>query len=59
MNWGSLDSFLAMGGYGFYVWGSYALSAIVLIAEITVLRRRHRTLRRGASPSAQQPDSNP
>ena len=25
MNWGSLSEFLAMGGYGLYVWGSYGV----------------------------------
>ncbi len=27
-----MSKFLAMGGYGAYVWPSYALSAIVLVA---------------------------
>ena len=43
MNWGSLDAFLAMGGYGFYVWGSYAVTAVLLAVEVILLRRRHRT----------------
>ena len=44
MNWGSFDAFLHMGGYGLYVWGSYAVTALCLIAELWVLARRKRTL---------------
>jgi heme exporter protein D len=57
MNWGSLDQFLAMGGYATYVWGSYIVSAVVLAVEVVLLRRRHRTLRAGAGRSPQQPDT--
>lgn len=44
MNWGSLDNFLHMGGYGLYVWGSYAVTALCLVAEIWILAQRKRTL---------------
>ena len=43
MNWGSLDNFFAMGGYGFYVWGSYAVTAALIIAEVYLLKVRTRT----------------
>ena len=33
MNWNSLGEFLAMGGYGLYVWGSFGMCALVLAAE--------------------------
>jgi len=42
MQWGSLENFLAMGGYGFYVWGSYVVCAAVIAAEIWALRHRRR-----------------
>jgi heme exporter protein D len=42
MNWGSWQNFLAMGGYGLYVWGSYGVTLIVLIAEIVALITRRR-----------------
>jgi heme exporter protein D len=46
MNWNSLDAFLAMGGYGLYVWGSYLVTAAGLAIEIALLiARRRRTLR--------------
>lgn len=42
MNWQSWSEFLAMGGYALYVWGSYAVTVVVLVAEIVVLiMRRH------------------
>lgn len=42
MNWGSWQNFLAMGGYGLYVWGSYAVTLVVLVAEIVALIARRR-----------------
>jgi len=42
MNWQSWSQFLAMGGYGLYVWGSYAVTAVVLVAEIVALVMRRR-----------------
>ena len=42
MNWHSWSEFLAMGGYGLYVWGSYGVTLVVLAVEIVelVMRRR-------------------
>jgi heme exporter protein D len=40
MNWGSLDAFLAMGGYGFYVWGSYGVTALCILLEIVSLKSK-------------------
>ena len=46
MNWGSFDAFVAMGGYGLYVWGSYLVTTAGLAIEIALLAaRRRRTLR--------------
>ena len=42
MNWGSWQNFLAMGGYGVYVWGSYVVTLVVLVAEIVALVMRRR-----------------
>ena len=42
MNWGSWQNFLAMGGYGLYVWGSHAVTLVVLAAEIAALVMRRR-----------------
>lgn len=42
MNWGGWSEFWAMGGYGFYVWGSYAVTVAALAIEVLLLRRRAR-----------------
>ena len=37
--------FLSMGGYAFYVWSAYGITAVVLIASILApLRQRRRLL---------------
>ena len=46
MSWGGPAEFFAMGGYAFYVWGAYAVTALLLAAEQWLLARRRRTLRR-------------
>lgn len=40
MIWGSAAEFFAMGGYGFYVWGSFGATALFMIAEPMLIRRR-------------------
>ena len=46
MNWGSADNFFAMGGYGLYVWGSYGVTAVLMLVEpLLAVRRRRRALR--------------
>ena len=45
MQWGSVSEFFAMGGYGLYVWGAYAIAGVVIAIELFTLLRRGRTLR--------------
>jgi len=35
-----MADFFAMGGYGFYVWGSYGATALLIIIEVIMLMRR-------------------
>jgi len=42
MNWESLSEFLHMGGYAWYVWGSFGLTFLFLLVEVVVLRGRRR-----------------
>ena len=42
----SLSEFFSMGGYGFYVWGSYLTALILLAGEPILLKRRNRSLRK-------------
>jgi len=54
MQWSSAAEFFAMGGYGLYVWGAYAVTAAVIAAELVALVRRGRTLRDRAGRSPHQ-----
>lgn len=45
MHWQSLNEFLNMGGYGLYVWGSFGVCAVAMIAEpLLVCHRRRQAL---------------
>ena len=48
MKWTSLGEFLAMGGYGTFVWGSYAVTALVVVVELVLVAGRHRAARAAA-----------
>ena len=37
-----MSEFLAMGGYGFYVWGSYGVTFALLALEVVLLMKRKR-----------------
>ncbi|MES2889184.1 MAG: heme exporter protein CcmD [Pseudomonadota bacterium] len=50
--WSSAAEFWAMGGQGAYVWGSFAVTALALVAEVVVLRRRRRAVRRQIEAAA-------
>ncbi len=39
MMWESWSAFWAMGGRGFFVWGSYGALAAAVIAELVALKR--------------------
>jgi heme exporter protein CcmD len=41
----NVTEFLSMGGYGFYVWGSYLVTALALVIEVRlVIGRRRRAI---------------
>ena len=44
MTWTSWSAFAAMGGYGLYVWGSFAVTALVIAGEIWSVAARRRAL---------------
>ena len=39
----SFSDFLAMGGYGVYVWGSFGVTALIMIIEPIMVARNRRT----------------
>ncbi len=42
MQWGSVENFFEMGGYGFYVWTSYGVCLAVIAADIIGARMRRK-----------------
>jgi heme exporter protein D len=46
MIWNSAAEFFAMGGYGLYVWGAYAVTLGCMAVEPVLARNRHRAARR-------------
>jgi heme exporter protein D len=45
MHWNSLADFFAMGGHGLYVWGSFGVTALVMLLETWLTLRRQRAIR--------------
>lgn len=45
MNWTSWADFVAMGGYGLYVWGAFGACAAAIAAEVVSLGARRRALK--------------
>ncbi len=49
MIWNSWGSFWSMGGYGLYVWGSYAVCVAFIALEALMASRRFARAREQAS----------
>ena len=49
-----MSEFLHMGGYAFYVWTSYALGAVVLVANVVAPMLRRRQLEREIAGAARR-----
>lgn len=54
MMFNNFAEFLAMGGYAFYVWGSYGLTLIVLLANIIIPIWQRKQLLRSLSLKQQR-----
>ena len=54
MNWTSLSDFLSMHDMGLYVWGSYLVTAALMLSEPWFARRRRREALRLAAPSSSE-----
>ena len=47
IHWNSFSEFVALGGYGFYVWGSFGATVLIMTIEpIVVARNRKNTIAR-------------
>ena len=44
MQWHSVSEFFAMGGYAFYGWGSFGITALVMAIEMGLIRAKRREL---------------
>ena len=53
MNWPDLS----MGGYGFFVWGSYIFALILIVWEVVSLKQRQKTLKQQQEAQKQQRSS--
>ena len=50
---------LSMGGYGFYVWGSYVVSLILIVWEVVSLKQRKKALTQQQQQQSSRPVSTP
>ena len=55
MSWNSVSEFFAMGGYGLYVWGAYAVTLACMAIEPVLARKRHRDARRALTAEGGAP----
>jgi heme exporter protein D len=53
MQWLSVADFFHMGGYAFYVWGSFGLTAVVVAVEIWQVRAKRREILRNLSSDSE------
>ena len=56
MSW---SEFFSMGGYAFYVWGSYAIALLALGGEVLLLRQRRKALQARVGDSFRSQISDP
>lgn len=52
-----MRAFFSMGGYGFYVWGSYALALAVVVGQAIAARVRLRRLERAVGTGVDSDES--
>ena len=43
IHWNSFGEFIAMGGYGLYVWGSFGATVLIMAIEPIVVSRNRKT----------------
>lgn len=40
----TLSEFFAMNGYGFYVWSSFGMTALLMLGELIMVKKQSRTI---------------
>ncbi len=56
MQWGSVGEFIAMGGYGGYVWGAFGVTFVLMAGEVITVVKGHREALKRARLFARQGD---
>ncbi|HEX5374282.1 MAG TPA: heme exporter protein CcmD [Aquabacterium sp.] len=51
MQWQSVSEFVAMDGYGLYIWGAYGVTLVCMVVEPWLVGRRRRAAWRDAAQS--------
>ena len=54
----SITEFFHAGGYGFYIWGSFGMTALLMGSEIIAVRRNHKTIVRRLSRMVRMSNEN-
>ena len=54
MSW---SEFFSMGGYAFYVWGSYAIALVALGGEVLLLRQRKKAVQARLNSNSRSTES--
>ncbi len=54
MHWHSVNEFLAMGGYAFYVWGSFGITFGCMAIELLLLNGRRQKIAQAVKQEAFQ-----
>ena len=57
VQWASAADFFHMGGYGLYVWGTFSVCLLLMVAEPLLARRRGRQALRDAAQAEVWKDS--
>ncbi|MBC7755907.1 MAG: heme exporter protein CcmD [Bdellovibrio sp.] len=52
MQWHSVKDFLAMGGYAFYVWGSFGITFCCMAIELLMLQSRRQRIMQAVKQEA-------
>ena len=52
MQWHSVNEFLAMGGYAFYVWGSFGITFGCMAIELLLLNSRRQRIAQAVKQEA-------
>jgi len=50
-----MSAFVAMNGYGFYIWSAYGIAVLAIVVEVLLLRSHRRAVLAQARSTASDP----